>query len=417
MRLLSEMIDVSGYGDSQLPKDIGRGFDLLGPIPDSSGVLPKKASFASLSVPEVREVANDNQRCVWQATMDSLRTDTDLEVAREVYKLTLSERDAGWVKGPFALCDLPNDAILTRRFGVVQSSWDSQKGSVKKIRPIDDFTESLANQASRPKTGCCEWWVAGRGSCSSVETHGQQRSVPSVAWNHTALQSARLRMLFLILGRLVRLALITFHFHGFHEFCHMEFYNHACSAATADNMNMVMAAPVPNPEAGTNEGLEYFGRLLDLSRSEGWGTLRQGLESRLLFDLPEHHSPAKSGDIGQPHGFTSARKRSYKRAILRARRRGAPWMRATSSVPMKTTDSKLHHRSVGRQAAHPRTRSLRSHSSHGTAGASAPSKMSSSHGWTHSLFKLSACKKLGTAVTWTSAPGAGSGQSAPSSGT
>ena len=87
-------------------------------------------------------------------------------------------------------------------------------------------------------------------------------------------------------------------------------------------MNMVMAAPVPNPEAGTNEGLEYFGRLLDLSRSEGWGTLRQGLESRLLFDLPEHHSPAKSGDIGQPHGFTSARKRSYKRAILRARRYG-----------------------------------------------------------------------------------------------
>ena len=70
MRLLTEMIDVSGYGDSQLPKDIGRGFDLLGPIPDSSGVLPKKASFASLSVPEVREVANDNQRCVWQATMD-----------------------------------------------------------------------------------------------------------------------------------------------------------------------------------------------------------------------------------------------------------------------------------------------------------------------------------------------------------
>ena len=65
-------------------------------------------------------------------------------------------------------------------------------------------------------------------------------------------------MLFLILGRLVRLALITFHLHGFHEICHMEFYNHACSAATADNMNMVMAAPVPNPEAGTNEGLEYL---------------------------------------------------------------------------------------------------------------------------------------------------------------
>ena len=41
-------------------------------------------------------------------------------------------------------------------FGVVQSSWDATKGSVKKIRPIDDFTESLANQASRPNPVCCE---------------------------------------------------------------------------------------------------------------------------------------------------------------------------------------------------------------------------------------------------------------------
>ena len=153
MRLLGEMIDVSGYGDSQLPKDIGRGFDLLGPIPDSSGVLPKKASFASLSVPEVREVANDNQRCVWQATMDSLMTDEDLEVARVVYKLTLSEKDAGWVKGPFALGDLPKDAIRTRL-----------DGSIKKIRPIDDFTESLANQASGPELFCCEWGAARVGS-------------------------------------------------------------------------------------------------------------------------------------------------------------------------------------------------------------------------------------------------------------
>ena len=148
MNLLAEMIDSSGYGDSQLPKDVGRGFDLLGPIPDSSGVLPKKASFASLSIPEVREVASDNQKCVWQTTKDSLRTVEDLEVSREVYKLTLAEKNAGWVKGPFTLNDLPSDAILTRRFGVIQSTWDSKKGSVKKIRPIDDFTESLANLTS-----------------------------------------------------------------------------------------------------------------------------------------------------------------------------------------------------------------------------------------------------------------------------
>ena len=150
MRLLGEMISASGYGDSRLPCDIGKGFDLLGPIPDSSGVLPKKATYASLSVPEVREVARDNQRCVWQAVSDSAMSMSadDLAVATEIYKLTLAERDEHWVEGPFSLEDLPADAILTRRFGVVQSSWDATKGSVKKIRPIDDFTESLANLTS-----------------------------------------------------------------------------------------------------------------------------------------------------------------------------------------------------------------------------------------------------------------------------
>ena len=148
MRLLGEMIEASGYGDVTLPSDIGKGFNLLGPIPDSSGVMPKKATFASLSVSEVREVANDNQRSVWQATKDSIRTAEDLEIAREVYRLTLAELEAKWVEGPFGLADLPKDAILTRRFGVVQSSWDAVKGAIKKIRPIDDLTESLANLTS-----------------------------------------------------------------------------------------------------------------------------------------------------------------------------------------------------------------------------------------------------------------------------
>ena len=136
-------------------------------------------------------------------------------------------------------------------------------------------------------------------------------------------QSARLRMLFLILGRLVRLALITFHFHGFHEFCHMDFYNHACRCSNSRQHEHGDGRSGPKSGGwGLMRDLNILVGILDLSRSEGWGTLRQGLESRLLFDLPEHHSPAKSGGIGQPHGFTSARKRSYKRAILRARRYG-----------------------------------------------------------------------------------------------
>ena len=49
MRLLRELIAASEYGDKSLPEDIGKGFDLLGQIP-ASNVLPKKASFASLTL-------------------------------------------------------------------------------------------------------------------------------------------------------------------------------------------------------------------------------------------------------------------------------------------------------------------------------------------------------------------------------
>ena len=39
-------------------------------------------------------------------------------------------------------------------------------------------------QASRPKTGCCEWWVA---VACRRNTHGLQRSLPPMSGNHTAL--------------------------------------------------------------------------------------------------------------------------------------------------------------------------------------------------------------------------------------
>ena len=54
MRLLKELIEASGYGDHALPQDIGKGFDIVGQIP-ASNVLPKKATFASLDVADVRE--------------------------------------------------------------------------------------------------------------------------------------------------------------------------------------------------------------------------------------------------------------------------------------------------------------------------------------------------------------------------
>ena len=45
----------------------------------------------------------------------------------------------GWLQGPVQVGDLPPTASVTRRFGISQSN---------KTRPIDDFSESLANQTT-----------------------------------------------------------------------------------------------------------------------------------------------------------------------------------------------------------------------------------------------------------------------------
>ena len=137
----------SEYGDNALPEDIGKGFDLLGQIP-ASNVLPKKTSFASLTVEDVRAVAKEHQASTLAATAEACRSPEDEQIAQEVYNLTIQEVEQGWVRGPIPVEDLPHQSVLTRRFGVVQSSFDSEKGSVRKVRPIDDFTASLANLTS-----------------------------------------------------------------------------------------------------------------------------------------------------------------------------------------------------------------------------------------------------------------------------
>ena len=47
MRLFDEMLQASDYPDRDLARQVCKGFDLLGPIPDS-GVMPKKLTTAAL---------------------------------------------------------------------------------------------------------------------------------------------------------------------------------------------------------------------------------------------------------------------------------------------------------------------------------------------------------------------------------
>ena len=133
------MLDSSGHADTMLPSSIRKGFELMGPLP-SSGVLQKKNTFATLTSEEVRANAASTRKAIWNSCKGSASD----RVAQEVFRITKEERDCGWLEGPF-YDDLPMDAILTRRFGVEQSSTRADGSVVTKVRPVDDYTESQVN--------------------------------------------------------------------------------------------------------------------------------------------------------------------------------------------------------------------------------------------------------------------------------
>ena len=76
VRLLEEMIADSGYADISLPDDMRKGFNLLGDIP-SSNVLPRKATYASISLQDLRSTAKDNQDSTIAIAEGSCKSEED----------------------------------------------------------------------------------------------------------------------------------------------------------------------------------------------------------------------------------------------------------------------------------------------------------------------------------------------------
>ena len=67
------------------------------------------------------------------------------KICKGVYEATMKELEAGWITGPISPDRLDERAVCTRRFGVIQHSTESNGDRVEKVRPMDDFTESLVN--------------------------------------------------------------------------------------------------------------------------------------------------------------------------------------------------------------------------------------------------------------------------------
>ena len=126
------------YPDLGVVDEVCQGTKLTGPIAPVP-VFERAFKPASLTEEELRLGAKASR----DATVHSVRSSGDEFVDSEVYRKTCEERNAGWIRGPFALEDLPPDAIVSRRFGLKQG---------EKVRLIDDLSGSGVNQTTQAET-------------------------------------------------------------------------------------------------------------------------------------------------------------------------------------------------------------------------------------------------------------------------
>ena len=136
------------YGDEHICDDITKGFDLMGQLPDSG------VSFRSgAHTPPSRRIRSAKSASK-HGKLSGIRRGpwlTERLLRKFIKQLWTKLRKDGWL-APLASMTFPDGASLTRRFGILQTSSSSDGSQTKKVRPIDDFTESLINMTN----GCNE---------------------------------------------------------------------------------------------------------------------------------------------------------------------------------------------------------------------------------------------------------------------
>ena len=129
--LWKEMLHESGYPDLDIFEEVSHGTVLVGNAL-SSGVFDKKFRPADLAVDSLVCSSEADRK----ALLFSARSSGSEEVDRAVYEKTMEEVSCGWAKGPIPVEQMPNNAIVSRRFGLKQPG---------KIRLIDDLSGSHIN--------------------------------------------------------------------------------------------------------------------------------------------------------------------------------------------------------------------------------------------------------------------------------
>ena len=131
--LFGEMLDFYGYPDTGVLDELKLGASLTGEVP-TTGMLPTKFTPALLTDQSLHAQSKLRRKHIERDCAGS----GDAEIDKEVWEQTLQECEKGWLRGPLQPQQVPDDAPVSKRFGLRQRH---------KIRLIDDFSESAVNEA------------------------------------------------------------------------------------------------------------------------------------------------------------------------------------------------------------------------------------------------------------------------------
>ena len=131
--LMKRLLQDAGHSDTDLMKNLIDRFDLTGILPESN-VFYKNIRLATKSCEELRQVADLSR----DGMLQTIRSSGDVELDQQLHDAKMKEVAKGFFRGPVELADLPDEATLTRRFGVKQRN---------KTRPIDDYKASFVSSS------------------------------------------------------------------------------------------------------------------------------------------------------------------------------------------------------------------------------------------------------------------------------
>ncbi|CAE7385001.1 unnamed protein product, partial [Symbiodinium sp. KB8] len=136
--LFRDLLREVGHEDDELVADIAKGFDLTGKLPRSN-VFVRRFRPAEQTESQLRAGA----KRLRDGLLATMKASDNPVVDDGVLKATQKELERGFVEGPLRPEDVPANASLTHRFGVLQGVTDDGP----KVRPIDNYLSSQVNAA------------------------------------------------------------------------------------------------------------------------------------------------------------------------------------------------------------------------------------------------------------------------------